>query len=94
MLGYGEGEIGSDPDEWLGRIHPEDRDHIKVKIDAHVYNHEDHFECECRMRHKDGTYLWMLSRALQSGMNRQGNPHGRVPNRHNGTKGCRGTAPS
>jgi diguanylate cyclase (GGDEF)-like protein/PAS domain S-box-containing protein len=64
MLGYSDGEIGSDPHEWFERIHPEDRDHVRVKIDAHVYNHEAHFECECRMRHKDGTYLWMLSRGL------------------------------
>ncbi len=64
MLGYGDGEIGSDPEEWFRIIHPDDRDHVKVKIAAHVNNHEEHFECEYRMRHRDGTYHWMLSRGM------------------------------
>jgi diguanylate cyclase (GGDEF)-like protein/PAS domain S-box-containing protein len=64
MLGYGKEEIGSGPEEWFQRIHPEDLEKVKVEIFAHIEGLTKHFENEHRMLQKDGTYRWILSRGL------------------------------
>jgi diguanylate cyclase (GGDEF)-like protein/PAS domain S-box-containing protein len=64
MLGYSAAEVGSAPDDWLGRIHPEDVGEVRQRLDAHLMGREAHFELEYRMRHRDGSHRWMLSRGL------------------------------
>lgn len=64
MLGYQEAEIGDCPDEWLDRIHIADRQRVKDEIAAHQRGLTSHFESENRVQHKDGSFLWMLSRGL------------------------------
>jgi diguanylate cyclase (GGDEF)-like protein/PAS domain S-box-containing protein len=64
MLGHAVGDIGSAPEEWLGRIHPEEIGEFRKRLDAHLEGREAHFELEYRIRHQDGTYRWMLSRGL------------------------------
>jgi diguanylate cyclase (GGDEF)-like protein/PAS domain S-box-containing protein len=64
MLGYEEKEIGSHPEEWLDRIHPDDREAVEAKITSHLIGHNPHFESEYRILHKDGTYRWALNRGL------------------------------
>jgi diguanylate cyclase (GGDEF)-like protein/PAS domain S-box-containing protein len=64
MLGYEETEIGDKPEEWLDRIHHSDQDRMKEEITAHQNGLTPHFEHVHRVRHKDGTFRWMLSRGL------------------------------
>ena len=64
MLGHEEDEIGNTPDEWFRRIHPEDQARLQSAITAHLDGLDPHFESEHRVLHRDGTYRWMLSRAL------------------------------
>jgi len=64
MLGHAACEMGPAPDEWLGRIHPDDVGEFRQRLDAHLQGEEAHFECEHRIRHQDGGYRWMLSRGL------------------------------
>ncbi len=64
ILGYEEDEIGKDPDEWFGRIHPECQAEVKAKIDAHLKGITPHFESEHRLCHKDNSYRWVLARGL------------------------------
>jgi diguanylate cyclase (GGDEF)-like protein/PAS domain S-box-containing protein len=64
MLGYGEEEIGSAPDEWLARVHPDDAEILRSAIDMHLRGATPHLEHEHRMRGRDGAYRWMLSRGL------------------------------
>lgn len=64
MLGYLEEEIPQSIEEWFNRVHPDDLNRLKVEIAAHLEVLAPHFENEHRMLHKDGSYLWMLSRAL------------------------------
>ncbi|MCA8959510.1 MAG: response regulator [Planctomycetes bacterium] len=62
QLGYTSREIGDSIDEWRSRIHPDDRgDHIS-RIEAHRSGNASLFRHEHRMRHRDGSYRWMLSR--------------------------------
>jgi PAS domain S-box-containing protein len=63
MLGYGEDEIGDDIQEWRSRIHPEDLKRALVELQAHLDGRSSHFAFEHRMRHKDGTWRWVLARA-------------------------------
>ncbi|MBI2889312.1 MAG: EAL domain-containing protein [Nitrospirae bacterium] len=64
MLGYAEEEIGSRPDEWFRRVHPTELEHVRVALSTHLKGYTPHFESEHRIRHKDGTYRWVLSRGL------------------------------
>ena len=64
MIGYGDDEIGSRPDEWLCRVHPDDFPRLQAALTAHCRRTTPHLECEHRMHCKDGTYRWMLSRGL------------------------------
>lgn len=64
MLGYEENDISSKPDEWFKRVHPSDIDQLQVDIGAHLQGATDHFENEYRIRHRDGSYKWVLSRGL------------------------------
>src|SRR5213082_1301762 len=64
MLGFQDNEIGTNPEEWLERIHDADRERVKDEIAAHQKGSTPHFESEHRMLHKDGTFRWMLSRGL------------------------------
>lgn len=62
-LGYDDDELGSDPEEWLSRVHPEDRPRLEIEIEHHFLGVTPHFESEFRVRHRDGNYRWMVSRA-------------------------------
>ena len=64
MLGYRDGEIGSRPDEWLCRVHPDDFPRLQAAIAKHCRRETPQLDCEHRMHCKDGTYRWMLSRGL------------------------------
>jgi diguanylate cyclase (GGDEF)-like protein/PAS domain S-box-containing protein len=64
MLGYEEEGMRNNMEEWLSRVHPDDVEQVKVDINAHLDNIISHFQNEHRMLHKDGTYLWMLTRGI------------------------------
>jgi diguanylate cyclase (GGDEF)-like protein/PAS domain S-box-containing protein len=64
MLGLSEEEVRPDIEEWLGRVHPDDIDRVRGRINAHLEGKTDHFECEYRLRGRDGAYRWMLSRGV------------------------------
>lgn len=72
MLGHDDGEIGTSPDEWFRRVHPEDAPQVRAALQAHLAGRTPVFESEHRIRHKDRGYRWVLSRglAVRNGENR------------------------
>jgi len=64
MLGYADNEIGNQPEEWLNRVHPDDRPEMEARISTHITGRISHFEHEFRIMHNDGEYRWMLTRGL------------------------------
>jgi diguanylate cyclase (GGDEF)-like protein/PAS domain S-box-containing protein len=64
MLGFEEEEIGDSINEWLDRIHPDDIDDTKLQISIHIKGQSDHFKHEHRMLHKDGNFIWVLTRGM------------------------------
>ncbi len=64
MLGFAPLEMGSGPDEWTSRIHPEDLPEFHEKLKGHLDATAPHFEAEYRIRHRDGQWRWMLARGM------------------------------
>ncbi len=64
MLGLEGHEIGDKIETWMSRIHADERHQVEAKLTAHINGQSEHFECEYRIMHRDGTYRWMLNRGL------------------------------
>ena len=64
MCGYRDDEISERPEEWLERVHLADRELLRARLDEHQKGDSEQFECEFRLRHRDGEYLWMLARGM------------------------------
>jgi PAS domain S-box-containing protein len=62
MLGYGEDEIANNFSEWKRRLHPDDIARAETTIWDHLEGRTPFYELEHRLRHKDGTYRWILAR--------------------------------
>jgi diguanylate cyclase (GGDEF)-like protein len=59
MAGYDAGAIRPDPEEWLSRVHPDDRPHVEEALAAHLESRSRGFDVEYRLRCQDGGYRWM-----------------------------------
>ena len=65
MLGLSDDDpILNTPEEWFGRVHPNDLILLKEKLELHLQDGEQHFECEYRVLHQSGAYRWALSRGM------------------------------
>jgi PAS domain S-box-containing protein len=62
MLGYIDDELPNKFEEWRSRIHPEDQERVTVALNSHLNGQTAFYEVEHRLRHKDGTYRWILAR--------------------------------
>ncbi len=63
QLGYEDDEIAYRFEEWEKRVHPEDLDRAKATVSDFLADPKGGYENEFRMRHKDGSYRWILARA-------------------------------
>jgi diguanylate cyclase (GGDEF)-like protein/PAS domain S-box-containing protein len=59
LLGYADEEMGSQIEEWITRIHPQDLHIFNAILSDERLQGKDRVECELRMQHRDGRYLWM-----------------------------------
>jgi diguanylate cyclase (GGDEF)-like protein/PAS domain S-box-containing protein len=64
VVGYEPDEVGTSPDEWLKRVHPEDRAALDTGLYACRNGQSTALESEHRLRSRDGTYRWVHCRAL------------------------------
>jgi len=64
MLGYNEDSIGTSPEAWLSRVHPDDRPSLERAIADHRHGLTETLEYEHRIRDSAGTYRWMHCRGL------------------------------
>jgi PAS domain S-box-containing protein len=64
ILGYQDDELANDLNEWLTRLHPEERDRVLAANYAHINGTTPHYEYEYRLRHKDSSYRWILARGV------------------------------
>ncbi len=64
MLGYADHEIENTFSSWERLLHPEDRERARAQVQAYFVGGSPAFELEQRLRHKDGTYRWILARGV------------------------------
>jgi len=62
MLGYKDKEIAGDFSEWESRLHPDDQERARATIQAYLAGETHEYELEHRLRHKDGSFRWILAR--------------------------------
>ncbi|MFH1888447.1 MAG: PAS domain S-box protein [Pseudomonadota bacterium] len=61
-------QIGYEPDElkdefasWENHLHPEDKDRVKGYLQSYLEGREAEYSIEFRLRHRDGSYRWILA---------------------------------
>jgi PAS domain S-box-containing protein len=64
MLGYAEDELAPHFSSWEGLLHPDDRERALARLKTYFEGQTPTYELEHRLRHKDGSYRWILSRGV------------------------------
>ncbi len=62
ILGYQPDELAGTGVGWQAIMHPRDRDATEACMAAHVEGRAPVYECEYRLRHADGHWVWIASR--------------------------------
>ncbi len=73
MLGYGDDEVEPLTD-WQQLVHPDDLERVRTSLRDHLAGVEPLFESVHRLRHRDGVWLWVVSRA-KARVDEQGRAH-------------------
>lgn len=73
MLGYTEDEIPNSFEGWRDLWHPDDVKRIEEAVNAHMQGLIPKYEVIHRLKHKDGTWRWILTRGKLS-YNSEGQP--------------------
>jgi two-component system sensor histidine kinase/response regulator len=63
ILGYYPDEIPNSSHVWKDLLHPEDKDRMTLLIDNFFKSDLRIYEADFRMKHKNGHYIWIKSRA-------------------------------
>jgi PAS domain S-box-containing protein len=64
LLGYNDQEVEPRFSAWEQLLHPDDRERALASVQAYLAGRTPSFELEHRLRHKDGSYRWILSRGV------------------------------
>lgn len=59
---------------WNRLVHPDDMHKLETKIDRYFSGESSIYECEVRMQHKKGHWVWILDRGQAVEWDDQGNP--------------------
>ena len=63
LLGYTLAELAPVSREtWMPFVHPDDLPRCNACLDRCIRQVLDHYECEIRMRHRNGDWIWLLNR--------------------------------
>jgi diguanylate cyclase (GGDEF)-like protein/PAS domain S-box-containing protein len=62
QLGYASGELGESGKNWRSIVHADDSERLMSAIESHFRHETSAYECEFRVRHKAGHWVWLLSR--------------------------------
>ena len=63
IIGFEDIEIGDSFDELQSRVHKDDKNKFTDSINQLLDGGETIFECEYRVKHKNGDWIWILGRA-------------------------------
>ena len=62
QLGYEENELPDGFETWRARLHPDDAARALGDLERYLEHPQGDYVCNHRLQHKDGSYLWILSR--------------------------------
>lgn len=75
MLGYTLAELAPTTYEtWARLIHPDDLAAANTILEQHFQGHRIDYECEVRLRHKDGRWIWVLDTGKVAAWTAAGRP--------------------
>ncbi|TGK87669.1 PAS domain-containing hybrid sensor histidine kinase/response regulator [Leptospira noumeaensis] len=75
ILGYTLEELGPVNYElWTGLTHPDDMIRINRELEEHYSGKKPYYECEVRMKHKNGHWVWVLDKGRVSEWTEDGKP--------------------
>ena len=74
MLGYEVGELEERIDTCINLTHPEDRPAKSIIIEDHMTGKTENYEVTNRLRRKDGSYAWVVSRGRVYQRDNDGSP--------------------
>ncbi|MCU0760665.1 MAG: PAS domain-containing protein [Steroidobacteraceae bacterium] len=63
LLGFGNGLLEGTPEAWRERVHPQDLEQVMAAGRAATSGREPRVTAEYRVRHADGTWLWVQEHA-------------------------------
>lgn len=61
-------------DTWEQFVHPDDLKLANSRLEEHLAGKTDYYECDVRMRHKDGYWIWVADRGRVTRRDEQGRP--------------------
>lgn len=61
-------------DTWLNLAHPDDLARSQQLLEQHFRGESTYYECEARMKHKEGHWVWILDRGMVLERDEDGNP--------------------
>jgi PAS domain S-box-containing protein len=73
MLGYGHDELPHAYETWTSLHHPDDLAHSVETVQEAIRNRDASFEIEFRLKHKNGSYVWVRSLGRAVGFDQEGN---------------------
>ncbi|MGL5259380.1 MAG: PAS domain-containing protein [Lachnospiraceae bacterium] len=74
MLGYSKHEITGVVEEWASMIHQEDLERSMSILNKYLSGELQRYECEIRMKHKDGRLIWTRNIAQIAERDKDGKP--------------------
>ncbi|WP_139558730.1 PAS domain S-box protein [Methylotetracoccus oryzae] len=74
MLGYAPSDIEPHVRSWERLVHPDDREFVMAALTDHLEGRTELYECEHRLRHKDGSWRWILDRGQVVERDAEGKP--------------------
>ncbi len=74
LLGYHPEDLSHRIEDSFALVHPDDLEYLKAQVHLHLYGIMDKFEAEHRLRCKDGSYKWVLSRGRVVKRDAEGHP--------------------
>ena len=63
QVGYKENELENVFSTWQNLLHPDDFNEASKSVENYLENPKGHYISEFRLRHKDGSYIWISARA-------------------------------
>ncbi|MGZ0709433.1 response regulator [Coraliomargarita sp. W4R53] len=75
MVGYSLEELAPiSVETWIQLCHPDDLKIVMKRINDHFEGKTDYYACELRMKHKDGSWIWIMDRGRLTTRTKEGKP--------------------